>query len=66
MNMESLPNSNNHLVLLTAKFIYGFIFIKDQLKVADLNPHEGRLRTSVAPEQFLEIPDLPPESSESI
>ena len=34
---------------------------REQLRTADLNPHEGRLRASIAPSEFLpDIPDYPP------
>lgn len=62
MDREPLPSNHNPMTILTAKFISGFKFIREQLRVADLDPHEGLLRTSIAPEQFLEIPDFPPES----
>lgn len=36
----------------------------EQLQTADLNPHEGRLRESGAPEEHIQkqIPDYPPDS----
>jgi len=34
--------------------------VVDQLRVADLNPHEGKLRGSTMPEKYMNIPDHPP------
>lgn len=34
---------------------------REQLRTADLNPHEGRLRASAAPDEYLpKVPDYPP------
>lgn len=39
---------------------------KEQLSTADLNPHEGRLRRSAAPPEYLpKVPDYPPSDEQS-
>lgn len=37
---------------------------RNQLKTADLNPHEGRLRGSAMPKEYMNIPDSVPPTSE--
>lgn len=41
-------------------FIAGIHFVGNQLRNADLNPHEGKLRGSAIPGKYIEIPDFPP------
>lgn len=41
-------------------FIASVRFVAHQLATADLNPHEGKLRSSVMPSENIEIPDYPP------
>ena len=39
--------------------------IPKQLKGADLNPHEGKLRGSQIPRRYMNIPDHPPVEPQS-
>jgi len=47
-------------------FIAGILFVGKQLTTADFNPHEGRLRGSVIPEEYIKIPDTPPYHDDTI
>ena len=40
--------------------------IAGQLKTADLSPHEGRLRRSVIPSKYIEVPDFVPMHDDTI
>jgi len=42
------------------RFVAELGLLKHQLLNADLNPHEGRLRSSVMAAQQMDIPDYPP------
>lgn len=38
---------------------------RQQLRTADLNQHEGRLRSSAAPSEYLpQVPDYPPDDND--
>lgn len=56
---ESLANTQLTKRAVGA-FIAGVKFVGHQLATADLNPHEGRLRASTAPIDYVNIPDYPP------
>jgi hypothetical protein len=47
-------------------FIAGMRFVGNQLAVADLNPHEGRLRGSITPSEYIQVPDHPPVHDDNI
>ena len=47
-------------------FIAGIGFVKRQLSTADLNPHEGKLRSSLIDEKYMGIPDYPPIHDDTI
>lgn len=32
-----------------------------QIRGIDINPHEGRIRDSIMPSQYMDVPDFPPE-----
>jgi hypothetical protein len=47
-------------------FIAGINFVRHQLATSDQNPHEGRLRGSVMPAEYIEVPDYPPLHDDTI
>lgn len=49
MEIDPTPDTINPLVRAAARFISELTLVKEQLELADLNPHEGRLRATVAP-----------------
>lgn len=69
--MENLkpgePITHNGLAKRVAgTFIASMRFVSHQLAVSDQNPHEGRLRSSIMPSEYIEIPEHPPVHDETI
>ncbi|MEK7599890.1 MAG: hypothetical protein AAB462_02560 [Patescibacteria group bacterium] len=61
----NLPD-RNIVIRFAAAIVTGVAAAKDQLAGVDLNPHEGRLRASIAPVKYLmEIPDSLPVQEDS-
>lgn len=65
MNHESVfshAEDEPSRIMAVGRWIAGaFRDARDQLRTADLNPHEGRLRASIAPSEYLpKVPDYLP------
>lgn len=63
--MEDLPSHEQSKTReitqrLAGSFIAGIRFVGRQLAASDQNPHEGRLRGSIIPAEYIHIPDTPP------
>lgn len=59
----NMPNQNL-LIRFAAAIATSVVAAKDQLALADLNPHEGKLRASAMPVKYMNIPDFPPEQED--
>ena len=63
MQMDHEPRNVEQTRIARIGMLLGRILrnVGEQLRAGDLNPHEGRLRSSVAPAEFLpKPPDFPP------
>lgn len=66
--MENAPadHESPRLTMIMAGFISGLKLVGKTMATADLNPHEGRLRASLMPAEYMNIPDtLPANISDS-
>jgi hypothetical protein len=66
--MEDMHESHepNHLTLIAARFMTGLRIVGRTMSTADLNPHEGRLRASLMPAEYMDIPDFLPSSDQNL
>ena len=65
--LSAEPASHDNLAKRVAgASIAALEFVRHQLASADLNLHEGRLRGSVIPFEYMQISDYPPTHDESI
>lgn len=65
--LSAEPASHDNLAKrLAGASIAALEFVRHQLTSADLNLHEGRLRGSVMPFDYMQISDYPPINDESI
>jgi hypothetical protein len=66
--MEGRPELKNHRLAseVAAVFISRLKLAGRYLPQADLNPHEGRLRNSVMPVEYMNIPDYAPADDKTI
>lgn len=65
--MEQAPFEPNHgrLARVAAFYSTQLRLAREQLATANLNPHEGRLRSSAMPAKYMNIPDFPPVDLDS-
>lgn len=56
---DSFEQTSHNSVVRHAisSFIAGLQFVRHQLVVSDQSPHEGRLRGSIMPSEYVELPD---------
>ena len=61
------PDHNNRLNRrIMAKVVANFRLVGRQLALSDQNPHEGRLRGSIIPSEYIDVPDTPPIHDDSV
>lgn len=63
---EELTGPEKSTPRLISRIINAGRFVVNQLKTADLSVHEGKLRSSVMPVRYMNIPDHPPICDDTI
>ncbi len=43
-----------------------FVEVFHHIAAVDLNPHEGKLRASAAPSEYIKVPDCPPDHDDTM